>query len=101
MPELNTTMVTGAIVQFAVDDKIFEKNNPARNRRVAFYFSLLAGAFVGAVVGKFVGPTLGILLVALLKLTVTMMFLFNSPEPKKVREYLTKSPEIAMVLFGD
>lgn len=100
MPELNTTMVTGALVQFAVDVDIFKKNNPARNRRAAFYFSVLAGAFVGAVVGRFASPTLAILLVGILKALVTVMFLFNCAKGKKAREYLTESPGI-MVLFGD
>lgn len=101
MPELNTTMITGAMIQFAVDDKIFAKLNPARNRRVAFYFSLLGGAFVGAVAGRFVSATLGILLVGIIKAMVTGMFLINSRKPTRAREYLTKSPEIAMVMFGD
>lgn len=100
MPELNTTMITGAIVQFAVDDKLFQKINPVRNRRAAFYFSVLAGAFVGASVGEWVNPTLGILLVAVLKTFVTALFLFNSTKAKGARDYFTKSPDI-MVLFGD
>ena len=100
MPELNTTMVTGALVQFAVDDKLFQKNNSARNRRVAFYFSVLGGAFVGATASRFVSPTLGILLVAILKTFVTVLFFFNSHKPLKARQYLTESPHV-MVLFGD
>lgn len=99
-PELNTTMITGAIVQFVVDDQLFVKDNAARNRRLAFYFSLLAGAFVGAVVGRFSSPTVGLLLVAILKLCVTLMFLLNSPSGRKARDYLVHRPEV-MVLFGD
>ncbi|KAL1303097.1 hypothetical protein AAFC00_006538 [Neodothiora populina] len=100
MPELNTTMVTGAIVQFVADEKLFHAKNASRNRRLAFYFSMLGGAFVGAVVGKFVNPTLGLLLVASLKTVVTFLFLFNSSKGKRARDYFTKSPDI-MVLFGD
>lgn len=101
VPELNTTMITGALVQLAVDDKLFQKINPARNRRAAFYLSMLVGGLVGAVVGRFASATLGLLLVAVLKSVVTVMFLFNSSEQKGVKEYMTKSPEIVQVLFGD
>ncbi|GAB7352084.1 hypothetical protein MBLNU459_g2585t1 [Dothideomycetes sp. NU459] len=100
MPELNTTMITGALVQFVVDDKVFHKNNVARNRRVAFYFSMLGGAFVGAIIGRYTSPTLGILLVAVLKLAVTLMFLLNSSSGRKAKDYLISRPEV-MVLFGD
>lgn len=100
MPELNTTMITGALIQFVTDDKLFNKHNTARNRRAAFYFSMLGGAFLGAVSSRFVSVTLGIFLVAILKLVVTFLFLFNTSQGRKAREYLTTTPDI-MVLFGD
>lgn len=98
-PELNTTMITGAVVQFVADEKIFHKDNPARNRRVAFFFSVLTGAFVGAIIGRFSSATVGILLVAILKFVVTIMFLFNSPTKKKAADYFARTPEVMMFLW--
>ena len=50
MQELNTTIVTAAIVNLASDPKILAHHNSVRNRRAIYWVSMLTGAFLGAVV---------------------------------------------------
>lgn len=80
LPELNTTMVTGALIQLATDRRLFALKNVARNRRVLFYLSLLIGCFIGASVDATLGsdgPALALLLCAITKTLVLISFLFN------------------------
>lgn len=74
-PDLNTTMVTGALVELATDRQLFRVRNGGRNRRVAFYLCLLVGALVGAVVVKWRGPGWGLVVVAGVKGLVAVSFL--------------------------
>ena len=64
MPELNTVMVTGAIARLARDRRLLSTKNHARTRRFLYWFSILAGALVGAVISKFAGPTSAIFIAA-------------------------------------
>lgn len=77
MPELNTTMVTGAIANLAKDPKLVSRKNSVRTRRFLYWISILAGAFVGAAVVKFVSPTSGILIAACMKLPIVILFLLH------------------------
>ncbi|KAF2774568.1 hypothetical protein EJ03DRAFT_263329 [Teratosphaeria nubilosa] len=76
LAELNTTMITGTLVQLSNDPSILKANNPARNRRVMFYTSLLAGCFIGAAAYK-LDAALGLLLTAAVKLLATVSFFLN------------------------
>ncbi|TKA57250.1 hypothetical protein B0A55_12592 [Friedmanniomyces simplex] len=43
LPELNTTMITGALVQLSNDPRLFRFHNPARTRRLLLYLSFFTG----------------------------------------------------------
>ena len=77
MPEVNTTMITGAIIQLATDRHIFHLRNVARNRRVLFFAALLAGTFVGATTTRYVGAPTAVLLMAVTKTVVFLSFFLN------------------------
>lgn len=76
IPDVNTTMITGAIVQLATDETVFAKDNVARTRRVLFFGAMLAGAFVGAGCASCMDAALGLLVAGIVKSAVTIMFLF-------------------------
>ncbi|THV66866.1 hypothetical protein D6D24_09292 [Aureobasidium pullulans] len=76
IPDVNTTMVTGAIVQVAMDGNVFGKDNAARTRRVFFFLAMLGGAFVGAGCASCMDASLGLLVAGCVKTVVTVMFLF-------------------------
>lgn len=76
IPDVNTTMVTGAIVQVAMDGNVFGKDNAARTRRVLFFLAMLVGAFVGAGCASCMDASLGLLVSGCVKSVVTVMFLF-------------------------
>lgn len=73
--DVNTTMVTGAIVQVATDRNVFGKKNGARTRRVLFFFAMLGGGFLGAVGVRFEDPCLGIFVAGVVKGVVGLGFL--------------------------
>lgn len=77
LQEINTTMITGALVQLATDRKLFNLKNAARDRKVLFFAALLAGAFAGAALnGRWSGAgTIGV--AAAIKGLVCVSFLFN------------------------
>ena len=77
MPELNTTMITAAIVNLASDPRILAHHNSIRNRRAMYWVSMLAGAFLGAVVCKASSPTEALWLAAGIKVCVGLSFLCN------------------------
>lgn len=70
-------MITGALVQLATDDKLLALRNIARNRRVLFFLSLLAGCFVGAAATTRVSDSMALLLTAIVKALVFVSFFFN------------------------
>ncbi|KAK3063132.1 hypothetical protein LTS18_002665, partial [Coniosporium uncinatum] len=103
---LNTTMITGALVMLSVDQKLFHRKNAARNRRMAFYCSLLIGAFIGASSSKLVSPTFALLITAIIKILVGTGFLFNvGVKPKKnPRGEVTparSSINVIKIMWGD
>ncbi|KEQ91995.1 hypothetical protein AUEXF2481DRAFT_43392 [Aureobasidium subglaciale EXF-2481] len=73
VPDINTTMVTGAIIQIATDANIFNRDNSARSRRSVFFLAMLGGAFVGAGCASRGDAVVGLLVAACLKLVVTLM----------------------------
>ncbi|KAI5265021.1 hypothetical protein E4T47_08648 [Aureobasidium subglaciale] len=76
VPDINTTMVTGAIIQIATDANIFNRDNSARSRRVLFFGAMLGGAFVGAGCASRGDAVVGLLVAACLKLVVMLMGVF-------------------------
>lgn len=93
LPELNTTMVTGAIVSIDVlavrralantnfeiatlnDPRLLHTDNAGRNRRLLYVSSYAAGCIVGAVMSF--GPTGSLFLIAAVKLIISASFLLN------------------------
>lgn len=93
LAELNTTMVTGAIVSvgaFVVrrpsantrvkiemlnDPRLLHADNAARNRRSIYVSSYAAGCIIGAVVSF--GATGSLLLISAMKLVIGASFLLN------------------------
>ena len=91
--ELNTTMVTGALVSICNlaahrpkadtmieigvlnDPRLLHADNPARNRRLLYIASYAVGCIIGAVVG--LGRTGSLFLVAAMKLIISASFLLN------------------------
>lgn len=82
VPEVTTAMVTSAYIDVMVDPDIFHIRNRARNRRIFFVLSLLAGGFIGAAAYRYVGPAFGLLLSGICKAAVCLSFLFNRAIPK-------------------
>ncbi|KAF2136092.1 uncharacterized protein K452DRAFT_303028 [Aplosporella prunicola CBS 121167] len=103
MPEVNTTMVTGAIVMLAHDKKLITVRNPGRNRKVFFILSLLAGSFMGAICNRFSSSVVSLLLVGIVKFTVTFLFLANKGVKKHPgsTEKTESSVNILQILWGD
>ncbi|KXT17765.1 hypothetical protein AC579_3647 [Pseudocercospora musae] len=77
MPELNTTMITGALIQLCTDKDIFKVHNTKRNRRLAFFTAMLAGCFIGTAVLAKRSPSAVIVVVAAMKGALVISFLFN------------------------
>lgn len=75
--ELNTSVVTGAIINLATDEHALALHNPARNRRALFFLSLLAGALVGATMVRFTGPAAALMFVASCRLVIGLSFFGN------------------------
>ncbi|EOD49813.1 uncharacterized protein LTHEOB_3473 [Neofusicoccum parvum] len=103
LAEINTTMVTGAMVMLAHDKKVLHKHNPGRNRKLFFIGSILGGSFVGAVANRYAHSALSLLLVSICKVVVTLMFLCNRGVNKKPGSTDTaeSSVSLAQVVWGD
>ncbi|KAK7725719.1 hypothetical protein SLS57_003785 [Botryosphaeria dothidea] len=103
LAEINTTMITGAMVMLAHDRKVLNKHNPGRNRKLFFIASILGGSFVGAVANKFAHSALSLLLVAITKVVVTLMFLCNRGVHKKPGSSDTEDSSVSLVqiIWGD
>ena len=80
--DITTAMATAAYIDIFIDGKLFAKlsENRGRNRRVLFLFMLVAGSFVGAGVGKKTNLGGAVLVSAVVKTLVAVMFLFNADE---------------------
>lgn len=79
MSEIPTTQATAAYVDLFVDPSFFAPMtaNRGRNRRVAFLVTLCAGSFIGAPAYKYVSSAFAVFLAGVVKILVTVMFLFN------------------------
>jgi uncharacterized membrane protein YoaK (UPF0700 family) len=96
LPELNTSMVTGAIVSISSaatialatlladaaievsilnDPRIFDVDNPGRNRRLLFVGSYVVGCIIGATMSF--GTVGSFLFVCVIKLVISVSFLLN------------------------
>ncbi|KAK4506455.1 hypothetical protein PRZ48_000187 [Zasmidium cellare] len=108
MPELNTTMITGALIQLCTDRKIFAWHNVKRNRRLAFYVSMLVGCFIGASIVKYRSPSAVLVVCAATKGAIFLSFFFNRGmvEKRRVLEDGNCKTEgavtpVSRVLWGD
>ena len=75
--EINTTLITGAMMQLATDRNLFKRQNPARTRRLLFILLFFMGAVAGAAATKLVRPSLGMLLDASMKTVACVSFFYN------------------------
>lgn len=75
--ELNTSVVTSALVNLSTDSGLIKRENPNRTLRAFFIASIATGAMVGAVALKLGGPAAGILLAAICRTAVGLLFLLN------------------------
>lgn len=81
MPEIPTTQATAAYVDLLVDPNFFvpvaDERGRGRNRRIAFLVTLVIGSFIGAPAYKYVNAGFTILLGAIVKAIVTIVFCLN------------------------
>jgi uncharacterized membrane protein YoaK (UPF0700 family) len=84
MTEISTAMATAAWVDLLTDPQLWGLKNRSRNRRVAFLVALVGGSFAGAFMYRSVGSVSTLVVSAIGKLLVTMLFLFNEPEGEEV-----------------
>lgn len=86
MPELNTTMITGALIQLCTDKKFFQLKNAKRNRRLAFFASMMAGCFIGAGILAHSTPSAALVITAATKGILFFSLLFNRGMMKKKKK---------------
>lgn len=84
MTEISTAMATAAWVDLVIDSELLRAHNRARNRRVLFLLTLIAGAFAGAGIYVKMGSAFALLISGLGKSVVMVMFLFNKAMKKEV-----------------
>jgi uncharacterized membrane protein YoaK (UPF0700 family) len=80
MTEISTAMATAAWIDLVVDPGLLQQHNQPRTRRALFLLALVAGAFTGAGMYKKMGSAFALLVSAVGKFVVTVMFLFNPSE---------------------
>ncbi len=86
MTEISTAMATAAWVDLLIDKRLLAVHNRPRTRRASFLTALVGGGFFGAYINREVGSETAILMSAVGKLVVTIMFLFNGIEKPRVGE---------------
>ncbi|EPE04780.1 hypothetical protein F503_06329 [Ophiostoma piceae UAMH 11346] len=87
MIEISTAMATAAWVDVMVDKRMFIlKGNRPQCRRIGFLVALVVGALVGAAVYRMAGSAIALYVSAASKLMVSIIYLFNSSEQRKVEE---------------
>ncbi|KAI7355418.1 hypothetical protein KC354_g10793 [Hortaea werneckii] len=111
MAELNTTMITGTLVQLSNDSKLFKPRNPTRNRRLGFFVSLLIGCFAGVGAVRYRDASVGLLVAACVKGLASVSFIFNhgmivvdeavDPEKRQERRASGAATPISKILWGD
>ena len=77
MPEITTAMATSAFVDLIVEPRMPARENKKRDRRLIFLLAMVGGAFVGAFVTKSINSPVALLLSAIGKTVVTLLFFFN------------------------
>lgn len=77
MPDVNTTMITGALISLCTERNIFKLRAPRRDRLLAFFASMVVGCFIGATILRFSTPSAALVAVACTKGVITFTFLFN------------------------
>ncbi|KAF2004994.1 hypothetical protein P154DRAFT_383597, partial [Amniculicola lignicola CBS 123094] len=77
--DITTAMATAAYIDIFIDPKLFAKltENRGRNRRTMFLLMMVLGSFVGAGVGARTNLGIAVLVSAIIKTIVTVMFFFN------------------------
>ncbi|GAP90398.1 putative DUF1275 domain protein [Rosellinia necatrix] len=84
MTEISTAMATAAWVDLVIDPKLFCTSNRPRTRRILFLLALGSGSLLGAGIYRTVGSAVAVLVSAVGKLLVAVLYLFNSAEkPRK------------------
>lgn len=73
-------MATAAYVDLLVDPKLGSVRNHQRNRRVLFISMLAVGSFIGAFAATNINSAFALLLSAILKAIVSVLFYFNRRE---------------------
>jgi uncharacterized membrane protein YoaK (UPF0700 family) len=109
MPELNTTMITGALVALMSDKDLFALRNTKRLRRILFFASMEAGSFTGAALLNFRSPTSVLLFCACMKFGIAGTFIFNKGMVRPVRQLEDGRVEkgdgavtpVSKILWGD
>ncbi|OCK75193.1 hypothetical protein K432DRAFT_337810 [Lepidopterella palustris CBS 459.81] len=80
IPQITTAMATAAYVDLLVDPHLHSLHNRHRNRRLCFLLMLAAGSFVGAFAHSRVNSAFALLLSAVGKSIVTVLFFFNASD---------------------
>lgn len=92
--ETSTAMATAAWTDLMVDARIFSLRNRARDRRLLFLLTLVAGSFVGAGIYRTAGSAWAICVSGIGKLVVMVLFMFNRRDAEGQQyEHLEKIAE--------
>lgn len=80
--DITTAMATAAYIDIFIDPRLFAKlsENRGRNRRILFLLMLVVGSFIGAGVASRTNLGVAVLVSAVIKMGVTMLFMFNREE---------------------
>jgi hypothetical protein len=93
--DITTAMATAAYIDLFIDPRLFAKlsENRGRNRRILFLLMLVVGSFIGAGVGSRTNFGVAVLISAVIKTFVTLMFFFNKKMDDK-RGYKNRHPTL-------
>ncbi|CAO2657786.1 Nn.00g039120.m01.CDS01 [Neocucurbitaria sp. VM-36] len=74
--DITTAMATAAYIDIFIDPRLFAKlsENRGRNRRILFLLMLVVGSFIGAGVGARTDFSVAVLISAIVKTCVTLLF---------------------------
>ncbi|KAL9091515.1 MAG: hypothetical protein Q9159_001374 [Coniocarpon cinnabarinum] len=75
--ELNTSMITGALIQLCNDSEILHFSNGARNRRVLFFCCFFLGIITGGALTMYDTPGIALVVYAIFKTLAMLSFLIN------------------------
>lgn len=77
MTEISTAMATAAWVDLMIDQKLLERKNRPRTRRIMFLAALVVGSLAGAAIYRGVGSETVIAVSGAGKLIVAFMYMFS------------------------